>query len=144
MLVLASILKAKGIPYQVEASFDHIWVAYAGKPANLLEDQELAILQDGKLELPERWDWRQSYLIEKDYFWDAMPLGRKLLLFGGLLLILLWGRVVGGVRAVGRFVPGRRSFIPIWRGSSHMIARRSTPTPGPDGGSPNAESGEHT
>ena len=66
MVVLASLLKAKGIPYRLAASFDHIWVEYPGKSSNLLEYEELAILRDGKLQLPERWDWRQSYLIEKD------------------------------------------------------------------------------
>lgn len=60
MLVLASILKAKGIPYRIEASFDHIWVEYPGKQTNPLEDQQLAILQNGKLQLPDRWDWRQE------------------------------------------------------------------------------------
>jgi hypothetical protein len=103
MLVLASILKAKGIPYRLEASLDHIWVDYPGKQSNELENGELALLQDGKLQLPERWDWQQSYRIEKDYFWDTMPLERKLLLFGGLLLILLWR--VGAGRIVSWMAP---------------------------------------
>ncbi len=118
MLVLASILKAKDIPYRLEASLDHIWVDYPGNQSNELENAELALLQDGKLQLPERWDWGQSYRIEKDYFWDTMPLERKLLLFGGLLVILLWR--VAGERIV--------SWMAL--------------TPGPDGASPNSRRGE--
>jgi hypothetical protein len=142
MVVLASLLKAKGIPYRLAASFDHIWVEYPGKSSSLLEDQELAILRDGKLQLPKRWDWRQSCLIEKDYFWDTMPLGRKPLLFGGLLLILLWRRVVHGIRAVCRSVPGSRLVVPGWRGAKR-VATLLMLIPGTNGPAPNSESGEH-
>jgi hypothetical protein len=98
MLVLASILEAKGIPYQIRASLDHIWVEYTEKQPNVLENRAIAVMQDGKLDLPQQWDWWESYRIEKEYFWDPMPLGRKLLLFGGLGLILFWHRTARVLR----------------------------------------------
>jgi hypothetical protein len=45
-------------------------------------------MDNGSLQVPERWDWRRSYEIEKEYFWDPAPLHRKLLLFGGLALLI--------------------------------------------------------
>lgn len=112
MLVLASILEAKGIPYKLEASFDHIWVDYQKKRPSALENKMIAIMEnDGygmRLQLPERWDWREGWRIEKEYFWDFMPLGRKLFLFGGLALIFFRRCVL---RAVSR-VPGHRRSAP--------------------------------
>jgi hypothetical protein len=37
-LVFASVLAAKGIPFQLRASLDHMWIEYAGRPANALEN----------------------------------------------------------------------------------------------------------
>lgn len=108
MLVLASILEAKGLPYRLRASFDHIWVEYPQKQPNALENGAIAIMDDGRLRVPEQWDWRESYRIEKDYFWDTMPTGRKLLLFGGLGLIAFRRRLQSSVsrgRAQDRPVP---------------------------------------
>jgi hypothetical protein len=42
-LVLASILKFKHIPYQLEMSFDHIWVNYAGRVATALENNAVVL-----------------------------------------------------------------------------------------------------
>lgn len=110
MLVLASILEAKGIPYKLEASFDHIWVEYPKKRPNALENRSIAIMQNTgtgpKLQVPKRWDWRESARIEREYFWDYMPLSRKLLLAGGWGVILLRRRLVRlGVRARSRLQP---------------------------------------
>ncbi len=102
MLVFASILQAKNIPYRLEASFDHIWVWYAEKKTNTWENAAIRLMvEDGsgrRLQLPQRWDWRETYRIEKEYFWDYMPLGRKLLLFGGMVLIFFRGRLASWVR----------------------------------------------
>ncbi len=95
MLVLASILEAKGLPYKLQASLDHIWVEYAQKQPNGMENAAIAIMDDGQLQVPAQWDWRETYRIEREYFWDYMPLGRKLLLFGGLGLIFFRRRVAG-------------------------------------------------
>ena len=42
-LVLASILKYKHIPYQLEMSFDHIWVNYAGHVSTALENNAVVL-----------------------------------------------------------------------------------------------------
>lgn len=98
MLVLASILEAKQIPYALRASFDHIWVEYPRKQPNALENPSIAIMDNGQLRVPERWDWRESYRIEREYFWDYMPLSRKALLGGGLLGIFFRWRIAAFAR----------------------------------------------
>ena len=99
MLVLASILEAKGIPYRLEASLDHIWVWYPGKEPTAMENGAIAMMSEENgvrdLRLPKEWDWRESYRIEKDYFWDTMPAGRKLVLFAGLSAIFFRKRLFG-------------------------------------------------
>lgn len=110
-VVLASILEAKGIPYRLEASFDHIWVQYPNKIPNALENKAIALLVDDgtgrSLRAPRSWDWSATYDIEKAYFWDAMPLGRKLLLFGGLGAFFLRRRVRRRAGALLRVARGR-------------------------------------
>ena len=93
MLVLASILEAKGIPYTLRASLDHIWVEYPKKRPNGLENPAVAIMDDGRLRVPARWDWRETYRIEREYFWDSMPAARRVLLPGGPA-VLWWGRAL--------------------------------------------------
>jgi hypothetical protein len=89
-VVFASILKAKGIPFTLRASFDHIWVEYPSKQPNPSENASIAIMDDGHLQVPQSWDWHASYELNKEYFWDPAPLSRKLLLFGGLAAILFY------------------------------------------------------
>lgn len=100
MLVLASILEEKGIPYRLRASFDHIWVEYPRKQPNGLENASIAFMDDGRWRVPERWDWRESYRIEREYFWDYMPLSRKALLGGGLLAIFFRRRITTLARGI--------------------------------------------
>lgn len=107
-MVFASVLAAKGIPFQVRASLDHMWVEYGGRPATRLENDARTLWMRGVaplgaapatapsrpapktgIRLP-RIDWAESYRVEKDYFWDAAPLERKLLLLLGLALVWLW------------------------------------------------------
>src|SRR5690348_5646404 len=69
-VVLASILKAKGIPFTLSASIDHIWVDYPGKTANTLENPQLAIAQKAPdqnfwLHWPDDWNLQQSWEIER-------------------------------------------------------------------------------
>jgi hypothetical protein len=98
MLVLASILEAKDIPYRLEASLDHIWVSYPGKKPTAMENGAIPLMSQENgvrdLRLPEKWDWRESYRIEKHYFWDTMPAGRKILLFAGLGAIFFRKRLL--------------------------------------------------
>lgn len=104
-LVLASILQAKGIPYRLVASFDHIWVDYPGKQANGLENASLAIMDNGRLQLPKIVDWRQSWEIEREYFWDFMPWSRRILLIGGLAALIFRRPLARLGRYVRRRVP---------------------------------------
>jgi hypothetical protein len=93
-VVLASLLRAKGIPATLVGSFDHLWVDYPGKHATPLESKAVVIAAqqpDGsyKLQWPQLVAWRQSWEIERAYFWDAMPIGRR------LLLVVGWGVIFG-------------------------------------------------
>jgi hypothetical protein len=115
-VVLASVLAAKGIPYRLRASLDHLWVDYPGKQGNALEDDTVALwtrpvvapprgpsavsvalpppvsLGPGPLALPRssfhlpRIDVAESYRLEKAYFWDAAPGSRKVALLLGLVV----------------------------------------------------------
>ena len=58
-VLLASILKAKGIPYQILMSFDHIWVNYPGKQANALENDSVVLLQRVNGHLV--WHWPKNF-----------------------------------------------------------------------------------
>lgn len=88
-LVLASVLKAKNIPYQVNQSPIHVWVDYEGKQETSIEnDQEKFHQRD-----PETGE-RQFQIPGiglgevMDSFWEAfwgpMTDGRKALLISGL------------------------------------------------------------
>jgi hypothetical protein len=92
-LILASILKAKGIPFQFLMSFDHIWVQYPGKVTNPLENENAILVQrvNGHLlwHWPANFSLRAELLAQIDMYWTPMPTPRRLLLFGGLLLLLL-------------------------------------------------------
>ena len=90
-VVLASVLAAKGIPYQLRASLDHMWVEYPGKAPTVLENaaKTLWAKEEGsgfRFRLP-RVDWGESWRIEREYFWDAAPLSRRAMLLVGLLAI---------------------------------------------------------
>jgi hypothetical protein len=108
-IVFASILEAKGIPYTLRASIDHIWVEYENKQPNPGENAAIAVMDNGGLQVPAQWDWRETWRIEKEYFWDTAPLSRKLLLFGGLIAIPLRRRIARVARGtVTRLRPARR------------------------------------
>jgi hypothetical protein len=135
-LVLASLLAAKGIPFQLRASLDHMWVEYRGKRATALENDakllwtrgqattDLGGLADSgsnglqigpmRFHLPHL-DWTESYRIEKAYFWDAAPLSRKLALAAGLVAIwcltLTWRMRRAGVP---RTLPTPPAPHPAW------------------------------
>jgi len=96
-IVFASILRAKGIPARIVGSFDHMWVEYPRKRPNAAENAAVAIATqrpDGSYQFhwPKLVDWQKSWAIERAYFWDPMPTGRRWLLGAGWLVIALWGR----------------------------------------------------
>jgi hypothetical protein len=93
-IVFASLLQAKGIPARLVGSFDHLWVEYPGKRANALENADIALIAaetDGsyRLRRPRLVDWKQSWEVERAYFWDAMPAARLWTLLAGWLLMAL-------------------------------------------------------
>lgn len=101
-VVLASVLAAKGIPFQLRASLDHMWVDYRGKRANELENAAKTLWAKPpgggfRFRLPDI-DWAESYRIEKEYFWDPAPVSRRVLLFAGLLALWLWPTPMSRVR----------------------------------------------
>ena len=93
-IVLASVFQAKGVPYKLQVSFDHIWVEYAQKSPNDMEKEAIAVVEhvDGQLraKAPDEFDWQKFLSDHRQAHWEPMPLGRKLLLALGLGLILFW------------------------------------------------------
>jgi hypothetical protein len=92
-VVLAGLLEAKGIPHKLLMSFDHIWVDYPGKTDNALENASVVLAQrvDGRFV----WAWPAHLHLGAEVatqiatFWTPMPTPRRLLLFGGVLLLLM-------------------------------------------------------
>jgi transglutaminase-like putative cysteine protease len=92
-LVLASVLEAKNITYQVRSSPMHIWVDYEGKNETSMENTQVEFYQydpeTGKrqfriphIDLSEVMDYFWQA------FWDPMPDVRKALLISGLLALI--------------------------------------------------------
>ena len=93
-MVLASVLDAKGIPYELRLSLDHIWVNYPGKEPTAIENDAVAIAEerDGRFVFhwPADFDPWEEFVDQVGILWEPMPLARKLLLFAGCLLALGW------------------------------------------------------
>lgn len=93
-ILTASILTAKGLPFTLRYSLDHIWVDYAGKTVTKLEDPGTAIASDeggGLLgRLPDKLPLRDIIDERIAYHWTPMPPERKALILVGLLAGLLF------------------------------------------------------
>lgn len=93
-LILASIFKAKDIPYRINCSPIHMWVDYQGKEPTSLENTEVRFYQQdpetGK-RLFQFPDIPFSDIIDslQDSFWEPMPLARRLLLLLGLPVLII-------------------------------------------------------
>jgi hypothetical protein len=101
-IVLASILKAKGIPYQLRMSFDHIWVQYPGKKPTALENAGVAFAEQQNGRFRFHWPanlnlWTQARAQVQDY-WTPMPLGRKMAFFGGVIVLLFLNALLEALR----------------------------------------------
>ena len=92
-LVLASVLEAANISYQVNLTPIHVWVHYEGKNETSIENAEVGFYEydpetgERRFQIPHMavsrvWNsfWRA--------FWDPMPDGRKVLLTGGLAALV--------------------------------------------------------
>ena len=92
-LVLASVLKAKNIPYQVNYSPIHVWVDYEGKQETSIENAQVNFYQrdpetgERRFHIP---DIGLSEVADSFWrtFWDPMPDVRKALLISGLLALV--------------------------------------------------------
>lgn len=92
LVVLASILEARGIPYSIAVSPTHIWVEYAGKTPNRSENADVALFSSaggGRLSRPAHFDLRRSFKSFWTAFWIYMPIDRKLSLVAGLAVTLI-------------------------------------------------------
>jgi hypothetical protein len=88
-LVLASVLKAKNIPYQVNQSPMHVWVDYEGKQETSIENDQVKFHQrdpetgERQFQIPDigLGEVMDSFW---EAFWSPMPDARKALLISGL------------------------------------------------------------
>ena len=93
-LVLASVLKAKNIPYEVNQSPIHVWVKYEGKQETSIENDQVKFYQrdpetgERQFQIP---DIGLSEVMDSFWqaFWGPMPDGRKALLISGLLTLVV-------------------------------------------------------
>jgi len=92
-LVLASILEAKGIPYKLNWSPNHVWVDYESKKETPLENPDVQFYQHDpetgersfKLpSIPLSTVWRSF----RNGFWSPMPSIRKILLISGSIILV--------------------------------------------------------
>jgi hypothetical protein len=92
VLVLASLLSAKGIPYRLLASLDHVWAEYSGKTPTAMEDPAVAVAEyrDGRWRplRPARLRPRAHLETSLDEYWRGATRGRRLLFAGALLLLV--------------------------------------------------------
>jgi hypothetical protein len=92
-LVLASVLEAKNITYQVHSSPMHIWVDYEDKKETSIENAQVEFYQydpetdERQFQIP---DIGLGKLVDywQQQFWTPMPDGRKALLISGLLALI--------------------------------------------------------
>jgi len=92
-LVLASVLEAKNVTYQVHLSPIHIWVEYEGKNETSMENPQVEFYRydpdsgERQFQIPHI---RLGEVMDSfgDAFWDPMPGARKALLISGLLALI--------------------------------------------------------
>ena len=98
-ILTASLLQAKGIPYTMEVSPVHFWVNYSGRlQTNFSENYEttqVALVNNGQFQLPTKTNALLYLNTYKGIVWTSMPLMRKIMLIGGLAIILQFGHLEG-------------------------------------------------
>ncbi len=104
-VVFASLLEGKKLPYEIRASFNHIWVDYPGRPARAGEQEKLAYLEgkSGRFRLhwPRHVAWRDFVKVHREQLWTAMPLARKAIWLLGLAWVIATALVLGGQPPTG-------------------------------------------
>jgi len=93
-LVLASVLQAKNITYQVRSSPMHMWTDYEGKNETSAENPQVEYYQydpqtgERRFQVPHiRLSVALDYF--RDAFWDPMPDVRKAILISGLCALIV-------------------------------------------------------
>lgn len=105
-LVLASVVEAKNITYQIQSSPMHIWVEYGGKNETSIENTRVECYQynpetgERQFKMPDIGLGRLTDYWQQQ-FWTPMPDGRKALLVSGLLGLIA-ARVVLRERKTAR------------------------------------------
>ncbi len=91
-VLLASILEAKGLPYTMHYSFDHVWVDYPGKEVTALEDPSTSFVSDTgegwAAGLPDKFPLGSIIRERVGFHWTPMPLHQKVLIVLGALIII--------------------------------------------------------
>ena len=109
VLVLASVLAAKGIPYRVLVSLDHIWADYPGKQPAPLEDPAVAVAEfrDGRWRAsrPSRLALQSHLCVSTAAYWRAAGPSRRRLVALCLVALGLCG--VGAAWGPARLVRRR-------------------------------------
>lgn len=94
-VLMASILEAKGMPYILRYSFDHVWVDYPGKEVTALEDPATSFVSDEgegwSAGLPEKFPVWTILKTRVAYHWTPMPSVQKLLIILGAAAIIGYG-----------------------------------------------------
>jgi hypothetical protein len=124
-VLMASILEAKGMPYTMRYSFDHVWVDYPGRQVTTLEDPATSFVSDegeGWLaSLPDKLPLWTIVKVRVAYHWTPMPLMQKLLILLGTAVIVGYGerRLFGRAkRLIRRETPMLSVSPPVRRGSA--------------------------
>lgn len=92
-LVLASVLEAKNITYQINLSPTHVWVHYESKQDTSIENDEVEFYEydpetgERSFKIPNMAFSRVVKAFRQS-FWDAMPEDRRALLIGGPLALI--------------------------------------------------------
>lgn len=95
-LLTASLMKAKGLPFTLRYSFDHVWVDYPGRQvSSVLTDPGTAFLSGGGkgwfASLPDKLPIRDIVDQRLAFHWFPMPADRKGALLAGVLILFTGG-----------------------------------------------------
>jgi len=89
-------MKAKGMPFTLRYSFDHVWVDYPGKQAPAMEDPSTSFVADSGggwwAKLPTRIPLWSIIQVRVGYQWTPMPLAQKIMIVIGSVMIIAWGQ----------------------------------------------------
>jgi len=92
-IVLASVFERLDVPYRLNSSFVHIWVDYADKQETAFENPRAKFYEqdpetgDRFFQWPEI-EWKLWFDSTVEGLWTVMPLIRKVLMIGGVVLLV--------------------------------------------------------